>query len=358
MRILIDIGHPAHVHFYKHAAWKLIEKGHQVFFTARDKDVTVSLLKEYGFSYKILTEIGKGSLGLYKEFILREWALRKVIKEFKPDVMTELMGDFIAPLGFLLGIPTIVYTDSEPVAVDKILSYPFASALFTPTCFTNDIGKRQIRYAGYHELAYLAPKYFTPDPSVLKKINVKENEPFSVLRFVAWRASHDIGQKGFSTEVKRQVISTLEKYGRVFISSEKPLTDEFDHLRITLPPHQVHDLMYYAQLLMGDGATMATEACILGTPAVRSSSMALNMGNFVELMDRYQLVYSYYDPMEGLMKAESILSNKGSKDEWKQKRDIMLKDKIDVTALVIDSLENYPKYLHGAFHGKIISPLQ
>lgn len=357
MRILIDIGHPAHVHFYKHAAWKLIEQGHQVFFTARDKDVTISLLEHYRFPYKILTRIGKSSLGLYREFVEREWQLLKVIKEFKPDVMTELMGDFIAPLGFLLGIPTIVYTDSEPVAVDKVLSYPFASAIFTPTCFTDNINKRQVRYAGYHELAYLAPNYFSPDPSVLQKIGIKENEPFSVLRFVAWKASHDIGQKGFSTEVKRQVIQTLQKYGRVFISSEKPLTEEFDSLRITLPPHQVHDLMYYARLLMGDGATMATEASILGTPAVRSSSMALNMGNFVELMNKYQLVYSYYDPMEALAKAESILVNKDSKTEWKTKRDTMLGEKMDVTALVIDSLLNYPKYLHGAYHEKTITSI-
>ncbi len=347
MKILIDIGHPAHVHFYKNAAWKLIERGHQILFTARDKDVTISLLEAYGFKYKILTKIGEGSFGLYREFIQREWELLKEIKEFKPDVMTELMGDFIAPLGFLLGIPTIVYTDSEPVA----------SALFTPTCFKDNIGKRQVRYAGYHELAYLAPDYFKPNPSVLRNINIDENEPYSVLRFVAWKASHDIGQKGFSTEIKRQVINTLEKYGRVFISSEKPLSEEFEHLRITLPPHQVHDLMYYAQLLMGDGATMATEACILGTPAVRSSSMALNMGNFVELMNRYELVFSYYNPLEALEKAESILSTKDSKKQWTVKRDIMLKEKMDVTALVIDSLENYPKYIKGRLKGEVLSSI-
>jgi uncharacterized protein len=178
MKILIDVGHPAHIHFYKHAVWKFINDGHQVLFTARDKDVSISLLNEFHFPYKILTKIGEGSLGLYKEFIQREWALLKVIKEFKPDVMTELMGDFIAPLGFMLGIPTVVFTDSEPVKVDKFLSYPFASVLFTPTCFTNDLGKRQVRYAGYHELAYLAPKYFKPDPSVLKRSISKKTNRF------------------------------------------------------------------------------------------------------------------------------------------------------------------------------------
>ena len=155
------------------------------------------------------------------------------------------------------------------------------------------MGKRHIRYNGYHELAYLSPNYFKPDPSVLDEIGVDKNEPFSILRFVAWKASHDIGQKGLSLEHKRKIVQTLKRYGRVFITSENTLYKGFEAFHLNLPAHRVHDLMYYAQLFMGDGATMATEAGILGTPAVRSSSMALNMGNFVELMDRYQLVYSH-----------------------------------------------------------------
>jgi predicted glycosyltransferase len=100
--------------------------------------------------------------------------------------------------------------------------------------------------------------------------------------------------------------------------------------------------MYYAQLLMGEGATMATEASILGTPAIYSSSMALNLGNFTELMERYQLVYSYSDPEEALQKAVDILKRPDSKNEWRLRRDRMLSEKIDVTHFIVDIIENYP----------------
>lgn len=52
MRVLIDIGHPAHFHLFKHFAWKMEEKGHKILFTCRDKEFVIYLLK----SIKILLE--------------------------------------------------------------------------------------------------------------------------------------------------------------------------------------------------------------------------------------------------------------------------------------------------------------
>jgi hypothetical protein len=39
MKVLIDIGHPAHVHFFRNAIRELESKGHAVKVTARDKEV-------------------------------------------------------------------------------------------------------------------------------------------------------------------------------------------------------------------------------------------------------------------------------------------------------------------------------
>lgn len=341
MKILIDIGHPGHVHFFKHAAWELQKRGHEILFSARDKDVTIALLEHYKFNYRILSAIGADRIGLVREFIQREIALTQLIRKFRPNITTGIGGEFITPIAKLFGIPSVVFTDSEPVPVDKILTYPIADAICTPTCFQKDLGKRHIRYEGYHELAYLSPDYFVPDPRVLNEIGIGNSEPFTILRFVAWKASHDIGQKGFSVDRKCMLVETLAHYGRVFITSEKQLPKELEPFRLVLPAHRVHDLMYYAQLLMGDGATMATEAAILGTPAVRSSTMALNMGNFMELMEKYKLVYSYYDPDEALQQAIKILETPDSKGDWQSRRDRMLAEKIDVTEFVINTLEKF-----------------
>jgi predicted glycosyltransferase len=341
MRILVDIGHPGHVHFYKHVIWRLQDKGHQVLIAARDKDVALKLLAHYGFPYKILSVVRSGRWGRIREFLEREWALLRLIRAFDPDVVTEIGGLSIAPVCRLLGKPSIVFTDSEPVPVDKYFTYPFANVICTPDCFMRDLGRRHVRYAGYHELAYLHPCYFRPDPTVLSELGASRDETFIVLRFVAWKASHDVGQQGFSIRVKREIVKTFSRYGRVFITSETPLPEEFEPYRINVPPHRIHDVLFYARLFMGDGATMATEAGILGTPAVRSSSLALNMGNFVELMDRYELVYSYYDPDEALQRAVALLEWQDAKAEWQKRRENLLAKKIDVTAWVVDSIENY-----------------
>ena len=344
MRILVDVGHPGHVHFYKHVIWRLQDRGHEVLISARDKDVTLALLDCFGFPYRILSAIGNGRWGLVREFLQREWALLRLIREFDPDIVTEIGGLFIAPICRLLGRPSIVFTDSEPVPLDKYFTYPFASVICTPDCFMRDLGKRHIRYAGYHELAYLHPDYFRPDPTILNELGVSEGEPFIVLRFVAWKASHDMRQHGFSIEVKREIVQTLSRYGRVLITSETPLSEEFELYRISVPPHRIHHVLYYARLFMGDGATMATEAGILGTPAVRSSSLALSMGNFVELMERYKLVYSYYDPAEALRQAIEFLEQEDAKTEWGRRREKLLAEKIDVTMFVCDMLEGYANY--------------
>ena len=54
MRILIDIGHPAHVHYFKNFIWQMQKKGHEFMITARDKEVALNLLDKYGFGLDIV----------------------------------------------------------------------------------------------------------------------------------------------------------------------------------------------------------------------------------------------------------------------------------------------------------------
>jgi predicted glycosyltransferase len=340
MRILVDIGHPAHVHFYKHVIWTLEKRGHEVQITARDKDVTLALLNHYGFKYRVLSAIGSGFSGMAAEFILREWALIRLMRRWQPDVVTEIGGLFIAFISKLLDIKSIAFTDTETVLLDRILTYPFIGKILTPDCFKNNLRRAHIRYQGYHELAYLHPNVYRPDPSVLEELGLAANEPYIVLRFVSWQASHDVGQKGLSIENRQRVVQQLSRYGKVFITSESPLPEAFEPYRIGLPPHRMHDVLYYARLYLGEGATMATEAAILGTPALFISSLAPHLGNFQQLADPYQLVFSYINPEQALEKSMKLLAQPDIKALWRRRRDKMISQKIDVCQMVVDLIEN------------------
>ena len=51
MRILIDIGHPAHVHLFKNFAHEMEKRGHELLFTCRDKEFEIALLEYNKLKY-------------------------------------------------------------------------------------------------------------------------------------------------------------------------------------------------------------------------------------------------------------------------------------------------------------------
>ena len=51
MKIFVDIGHPAHVHYFKNLIFNLKHKGHEFLITAREKDVSQELLDNYDIPY-------------------------------------------------------------------------------------------------------------------------------------------------------------------------------------------------------------------------------------------------------------------------------------------------------------------
>jgi predicted glycosyltransferase len=340
MRVQVDIGHPAHVHFHKHIIWGLQKRGHEVLISARDKDVVLSLLDHYGFSYRVLSALGRGRFDLYKEFLQREWGLLRLIRRFDPHLVMAIGGAFIAPICKLAGKPSIVFYDTEHVSIDRYLTYPLASVICTPQCFNRDL-KRQIRYAGFQELAYLHPKYFQPDPKIFDELGLSEGDPYIVLRFVAWKASHDWGHQGLSRASTRSIIETLSHYGRVFITSEAPLADEFAPYQITVSPARIHDMLAYASLYLGEGATMASEAAMLGTPSIYVSPL-VELGYLEELRDTYGLVKVYRDPEDALNQAIALLEQSDTRLQWQQRRERLISEKIDVTSWAVDLIENYP----------------
>ena len=343
MRVLVDIGHPAHVHFFKNAIWNLEFKGHVVQITARDKEVAFDLLDAYGFKYHNLGKNRKGLANKAIGMLKIDTELYKIAKKFNPDVLIGIHNPYVAHISKLLRKPSLIFTDTEHAKLANKLTFPFATTICTPSCFKGDLGPKQIRYNGYHELAYLHPNYFTPDPSVLDELGLKEGERFIIMRFVAWDASHDAGHKGISMEMRRRFVSELEKYGRVLITSESELPAEFEPYRVKVASEKMHDLLYYAALYVGEGGTMASEAAVLGTPAVYTNT--LRMGYTDEEEYNYGLILNLPSNEESyediIKKTLELVAQDDLKVEWKKKKDHLLNDKIDVTKFMIESIERY-----------------
>jgi predicted glycosyltransferase len=219
-------------------------------------------------------------------------------------------------------------------------SKPVSDVILSPQSIQVDLGKKHIRYNGFHELAYLHPGRFNPDISVLNELNVKEGEKFVIMRFVSWNATHDFRQTGLSLEQKSELIREISKFATVFISSESALPYEFEKYTLKLPPNRLHHALFYAAMYIGEGATTASECAVLGTPALYINTISIG---YLEQHQIYGLLYCFHNPKGLLEKALSLLNTPGIKDEFQQRRKKMLEETIDVTAFLVWFVENYPE---------------
>ncbi len=338
MHILIDINHPGQVHLFKHAAWQWEAHGHQVLMVARGKDVTMALLQAYELRYVTGTTRQPGLVNLALELLRKTALVVKISRRFKPDVFLSVGSPAAAWASTLMRVPHIVFEDTEHSVEQYILYAPFTDVICTPSCFTKDLGRKQRRYNGYHELAYLHPNWFTPKPKVLHEIGLTEKDAYFIVRFVSWGATHDVGCHGFSDSGKRRLITELEKLGRVIITSETPLPPDFQPYQMSISPTKIHDLLAYSSLYIGEGATMASEAALLGIPSIYVNPLTAGS---LEEEERYGLLYRIPDENEAIKRAIALMNTAGVRADWQRKRQRLLQDKIDVTAWMVDFVEGY-----------------
>jgi predicted glycosyltransferase len=336
MKVLVDIGHPAHVHLFKHTMWELERRGHQVIITARKKDVTLKLLELYGFPYECLSEMASAKSGLILEILQRVLRMSRIIHRFKPDLLLGV-GLTVAQAGFFTHTPSITFTDSEFAANDRYTTFPFATYVCTPECFFKKVGKNHKTYAGFHELAYLHPKRFTPNPQVLTEVGLKEKDTFFIARFASFGASHDIGQSGLSDEGKWRLVAELSRRGRVILTSDKELPERFEPYRMSIDPSKIHDLLAYATMYIGEGLTMGSEAVMLGVPAIVINT--LDAGTLREQEQRYGLLFRIPEEEKAIEKALELADTAGLREHFQGKRQQLLSEKIDVTEWIVNLIE-------------------
>jgi len=347
MNILIDIGHPAHVHYYRNLAKNLEKNGHQVFWTVKEIEVAKQLLNYYGFKYFVLPKKSDGLLGKVWKQIIYDLIIRKICKRNKIDIAIGTSVS-VAHVSNMLKVNSIVFDDDDDEVQPLLTKYvnPYTDTLISPQALK---GKRSrgdtIYYPGYHELAYLHPKRFTPDPGVLNELGIRPDEPFFIMRFNVFKAHHDVGINGLSLEQKLRLVEEIKSYGRIFITTERNIEPELMKYQLKVRPEKIHSLMYYSTIFLGDSQTMTSEAAVLGVPSLRCNSFAGRISYLEEEECKYGLTFGFLPIQFDLLinKLNELLTTPDLKEEWQSRRHKMLSEKIDVTAFWLWFIENYPK---------------
>lgn len=344
MRYLFDVGHPAHVHYFRNLARSLAEKGHIILFTARDKEVTIELLRHYQLPFRIVGRPRAGSLRKALALISVTFKILIISLKYKPDMLLNASPS-AAFVAWLMRKPHIALEDT--FNMEQVWLYlPFTSVVLTGEYPHRSLGRKEIRYPGYQELLYLHPNNYKPGSEVLSQLGLQAKEKYAIVRFVAWNATHDYGHQGIPLDGRLALVKALASHLRVFVSSEQELPDDLARYKINISPEQMHDALYHAHLFVGEGATMASEAAILGTPAIFIHNTEIGyISDEAEYGLAHQFSESEDDQLSAIHKAVEIAIDNQAKVKMSINRAKMISDKIDVNAFLLWFVTHYPQSL-------------
>lgn len=347
MIILIDVNHPAHVHMFRCFAHEMIERGHKVLFTTRDKEFEKKILDAEELPYVNLGRKRDGKISRVLFNLQCEWRVWRIARRFKADLLLSHGSIVAAHVARLLGKPAIAFEDT--FNIEQVRLYlPFTSVVLTSDYEHPIHSDKVIKYPGYNELLYLHPKRFTPmtREEVERLLGIDTSERYVVLRFVSWHATHDRGHKGITLENKIEAVRCMSRYARVFISSEAELPSELAEYRLPTAPEMIGHVMAHATLVFGESATMVSEAAMLGVPGIYLDDTGRLYTQ--DQQERYELCWCYSESIDdqkaATAKAVELLAQdpKTLSADMRKRSEKLMHEKIDVTGWLVWFVENYP----------------
>jgi predicted glycosyltransferase len=207
-------------------------------------------------------------------------------------------------------------------------------------CYRDSIGKKQKIYDSYHSLAYLHKNNFTPDKSVLSNNGIPVDERYVFIRFVSWGAMHDVGLMQLTHEQKTELVKDISRFAKVLISAEGELEEDLKQYQINVPIQDIHHVLAFADLVVGESATMCSEASVLGTFSVYIDEKG--RGYTDELQEKYSLCETY-KPEDFRSVKESVMNflQGGEKrlEEVKINYQRMIDEKLDLSSYQLEQIE-------------------
>ncbi|MDY0151561.1 MAG: DUF354 domain-containing protein, partial [Candidatus Cloacimonas sp.] len=308
--------------------------------------IVTNLLDHYQIPFLILGDKGINMFDKLKKQLVLTAKMRTLLIENNIDLAIGVSALIVHSAKFTK-TRAILFDDDDQIVQPFTARFvtPFADTILSPDALQFEKLNRAIYYPSYHELAYLHPNRFIPDPQILAKYGLNQEDKYYILRFNAFKAHHDIKEGGMSLNQKRTLVQLLSRHGKVFITTEATLDAEFEQYKLPIAPHEMHDFLYYSQMLVSDSQTMSSEAAVLGVPAFRCNSFAGRLSVLEEEEKLYGLTYAYlprqFDWMLSSIKELLLVSN--LKEIWQEKRRVLISNKIDVTAFWAWFIENYPR---------------
>lgn len=266
MRIFFDLYHIPQYNFFRNTIHELGPDKVEIGCVNRGKLVDIIKYECPDFQLYVMGDYkyNRGPITMASRIILpRLLSLVKLFraKKYKVVGSAHYQANMAARL---MGIPNFSILDDPRAAVLQIVK-SVADEFYLPP-FTEGYQKIK-KFNALKEWAYLSPRYFTPDEDELNKYGLQKKD-FIFIREVSTETSNYLLQE---SNLILKLSSMFGEETTVVLSLEdKSLRDQYPANWIILeePVSDVHSIMYYSNLIVSSGDSMAREGGMLGVPSI------------------------------------------------------------------------------------------
>jgi predicted glycosyltransferase len=352
--IWFDIEIPKSVLFFEPII-REIQKHKKVLITTRGGkgyDETVKLFELYGLEYESIGEFGGSCLvSKYKASLERQVKILDYLAQHNIEKLVCLSSVDGCRAAFGLGIPIYNFydiplsdynEDFTKALPQARLTIPIATKMFKPFVVPDSIIERFgldqsqiVEYDFIDPLIWL--KNFTYDESYVKEIlakyDIDYNKKIIIIREEEYKASYVDKKYPFLYETLEKIHKELDVNIIIIPRYESDyLKEEFPFAIVLEEKVKVQHLLKFADLFIGGGGTLNTEACFLGTPTISTRS-------FICHYDKWQIdngLMKWVTDKEGLFEAtQNMISQRIDK----KSEDVIKKMNLNLDSLITSILE-------------------
>jgi predicted glycosyltransferase len=233
----------------------------------------------------------------------RQWFVARTIRDYRPDVVASLMGSYTQSAK-LLGVRNVIFTDSEFQHFNHWIAHPFADEIHTPECFYKELGAKQHRYPGIHEMAFLTSS--TYEKEAIDAYVQRDLRKLALVRLSAWNTLHDVGHSGIGDKLSALIDSFDRQFQFLIVAEEGKLPPGLEAYSLQIPPELFHSVLDEADFVLTEGASTASESACLGTPTVYINST--DERGYLRWLEAQGRVHCFKDAALGLSNAREVLN--------------------------------------------------
>lgn len=333
--IWFDLVTPKSVLFFIPIIKEIEKRGRKVLITAREGNgysEVVELLRLYNIDFVNRGEFGGACLkDKLHASIERQKALMEFVTIYDIDRLVCLCSVDANRVAFGLGIPVVNFydiplsdyqTNFKKALPQARLTLPLSTKVFKPFVVPDEIFLRfSLDEEQIFDYEFIDPliwlKDFKPDYEYVKNIlepyNLDLSKKMIIIREEEYKSSYVDKKYPILYEALEEIKNTTDaniiiipRYESEYLKKEFPFATVLEEKSV------IQHLLAFADLFIGGGGTLNTEACYFGTPTISTRS-------FICHYDKYQidndLMYWVNTKNELLNKVKELTTNKPLKED-------------------------------------------